>query len=341
MSTALTTLTNKLAARLDMGNGAGLIDTLKLTCFRQRGNDVVTDAQMEALLIVAEQYRLNPFTKELFAFSDKGAIVPVVSVDGWSRIINENPAFNGLEFRYSDEIVTMPRGKPCPAWCEVVIYRKDRDRPTVVREYLDEVYQAPRGQNAYDGPWQSHTKRFLRHKTLIQGARIAFGFAGIYDEDEARRIMDGSMVIDAATGEIVGSRQQPASTPAPAPAAQALPAWTDDDLKKREPKIAEFYGKGKTAAEIIAFYSTKATLSDAHRARIRALGEKAAATDATPKATTATPAASYEDVKAAIEGAESADDLAVARALIPSVADSEARAHLEELASTHEDTLAF
>jgi len=60
----------------------------------------------------------------------------------------------------------------------------------VVREYLDEVYQPPRGKDGgYDGPWQSHTKRMLRHKTVIQGARLAFGFAGIYDEDEAHRIV--------------------------------------------------------------------------------------------------------------------------------------------------------
>jgi len=82
MTTALATLTGKLAKRLDLGDGSSLTATLKATAFRQRGNDTVTDAQMEALLIVAEQYRLNPFTKELFAFADKGAIVPVVSVAG-------------------------------------------------------------------------------------------------------------------------------------------------------------------------------------------------------------------------------------------------------------------
>lgn len=174
---------------------AKLMDTLKATAFRQRGDTVVTNEQMAALLIVADQYKLNPFTKEIFAFNDKGAVVPVVSVDGWSRIINEHPAFNGMEFNYSDQTITMPGGKPCPEWCEVVIYRKDRDRPTIVREYLDEVYQAPRGKDGgYAGPWQSHTKRFLRHKTLIQGARLAFGFAGIYDEDEANRIVDAQVV---------------------------------------------------------------------------------------------------------------------------------------------------
>ena len=45
-------------------------------------------------------------------------------------------------------------------------------------------------RKGYPGPWQTHTKRMLRHKTLIQGFRLAFGFAGIYDEDEAGRIID-------------------------------------------------------------------------------------------------------------------------------------------------------
>lgn len=189
-----TSLVTKFADKYHI-EPARLLETLKATAFRQRKQDVqITNEQMAALLIVADQYKLNPFTKEIFAFEDKGAIVPVVSVDGWSRIINEHPAFNGMEFNYAPDFVTMPAGKSCPEWCEVVIYRKDRDRPTIVREYLDEVYQAPRGQNAYAGPWQSHTKRFLRHKTLIQGARIAFGFAGIYDEDEAARIVDAQVV---------------------------------------------------------------------------------------------------------------------------------------------------
>lgn len=167
-----------------------MLATLKATAFRQRENGVtITNEQMMALLVVAEQYKLNPFTKEIFAFEDKGSIIPVVSVDGWSRIINEHPALNGIEFRYAEALTTPTHGKQCPEWCEVIIYRKDREHPTVVREYLDETYQGPRGASGRPGPWQSHTKRMLRHKTVIQGARLAFGFAGIYDEDEAHRIV--------------------------------------------------------------------------------------------------------------------------------------------------------
>src|SRR3546814_5551851 len=90
---ALATLTTKLAQRLDMGdNGSGLTETLKATAFKGQ----VSDAQMTALLIVANQYALNPWTKEIYAFPDKNnGIVPAVGVEGWARIINSHQQFDG------------------------------------------------------------------------------------------------------------------------------------------------------------------------------------------------------------------------------------------------------
>lgn len=43
-----------------------LLQTLKATAFRQTGNNAITNEQMYALLIVADQYDLNPFTKEIY-----------------------------------------------------------------------------------------------------------------------------------------------------------------------------------------------------------------------------------------------------------------------------------
>lgn len=170
-----------------------LLPILKATAFKQRQGEV-SNEQMAALLVVADQYGLNPFTREIFAFPDKqNGIVPVVGVDGWSRIINDHPQSDGFEFRQSEEWAEPVDGQKCPIWMEVVIYRKDRAHPIVVREYLDEVYRKPfsrDGGGKIMGPWQTHTKRFLRHKTLIQGARLAYGFGGIYDEDEAERIIE-------------------------------------------------------------------------------------------------------------------------------------------------------
>ncbi|SRV77635.1 recombination protein Bet [Shigella sonnei] len=108
------------------------------------------------MLIVANQYGLNPWTKEIYAFPDKqNGIVPVVGVDGWSRIINENQQFDGMDFEQDNES------------CTCRIYRKDRNHPIC-------------------------PKRMLRHKAMIQCARLAFGFAGIYDKDEAERIVENT-----------------------------------------------------------------------------------------------------------------------------------------------------
>lgn len=193
-------LIQKIADRYSV-EGNKLMHTLKMTAFQTQNE--ISNEQMMALLIVADQYHLNPFTKEIYAFPDKqNGIVPVVGVDGWSRIINENKNFDGMEFDYAEKQVTPTGGKECPEWIECVMYRKDRDKPIKVREYLDEVYRAPfkpRDKDyTIDGPWQSHTKRMLRHKVMIQCARIAFGFTGIYDQDEAERIIEGQYTVDDA-----------------------------------------------------------------------------------------------------------------------------------------------
>lgn len=169
MSNALVSLTQKLAATLNMGDGAGLIETLKATAFKGQ----VSDAQMTALMVVANQYALNPWTKEIYAFPDKNnGIVPVVGVDGWSRIINSHPQFDGIEFEQDEQS------------CTCIIFRKDRNRPIKVTEWMAECKRGT-------GPWQTHPKRMLRHKAMIQCARLAFGYGGIYDQDEAERIVEG------------------------------------------------------------------------------------------------------------------------------------------------------
>ncbi len=169
---ALALVTNKLAARFDLGhNGAELIETLKATAFKGQ----VTDAQMTALMVVANQYGLNPWTKEIYAFPDRqNGIVPVVGVDGWARIINDHPQFDGMEFDQDGES------------CTCAIYRKDRSRPTRVTEFLAECKRDT-------APWKSHPRRMMRHKAMIQAARLAFGYGGIYDQDEAERIVERNM----------------------------------------------------------------------------------------------------------------------------------------------------
>lgn len=271
MSTALVALTNKLASRLGVeGDSGELIDVLKATAFKSRERDgaPVTDAQLTALMVVANQYGLNPWTKEIYAFPDKqNGIVPIVGVDGWSRIINEHAQFDGIEFRQS-EVMVRPSGARCdaPEWIECVIYRKDRTRPTVVREYLDEAYRPPFKKNDYqvDGPWQTHPKRFLRHKSMIQCSRVAFGYVGISDPDEGDRIFEKDM----GAAEVVETRTASRTEPT------ALPAYTDSDLQKNLTTWRTTIEAGRaTPDRIIAMISSKYALTEAQKQEICKLAE--------------------------------------------------------------------
>ncbi len=77
--------TSALAKQFNIGGDpAELLNTLKNTVFKAK-DTVISNEQFSALLIVANQYKLNPFTKEIYAFPDKqNGIVPVVGVDGWA-----------------------------------------------------------------------------------------------------------------------------------------------------------------------------------------------------------------------------------------------------------------
>lgn len=227
----ITTQINALAARFDLPQSEELYQVLKATAFK--GD--VTDAQMSALLIVANQYGLNPWTKEIYAFPDKNnGIVPVVGVDGWARIINSNPAFDGMDFDQTDDS------------CACTIYRKDRSHPTKITEWMIEC------RRPGVKPWESHPYRMLRHKAMIQCARIAFGFGGIYDADEAERIIENTAppmkTINPETGEIT---------------AKTLPVYSDENFSKNLPAWRGLIETGKkTAEQIIAMVSSKAILTE-------------------------------------------------------------------------------
>lgn len=194
-----------------------MVDTLKATAFKS--TTPVSNEQLMALLVVADQYGLNPFTKEIYAYPDKGGIVPVLGVDGWIRIINERRELESIEFEYAPDDSDDP-------WIACTIRRSDRTAPITVREYLSECRRDT-------GPWKSHPRRMLRHKVLIQCARLAFGFAGIHDPDEAERIANAIDVTDYS------ERGKPATrAPEPTVAAIAAPDYSEVPLDELRAALA-------------------------------------------------------------------------------------------------------
>ena len=131
-----------------------------------------TKEQVHAFLIVADQYSLNPWTKEIYAFPAKGGgVVPIVGVDGWFKLVNSHPDCDGFQ-------LTVDRGrdgKPISATCR--LHRKSWNHPVEVTEYVSECKRNT-------GPWKDHPTRMIRHRAFGQAARLAFGFSGIYQPDE-------------------------------------------------------------------------------------------------------------------------------------------------------------
>jgi phage recombination protein Bet len=184
--------------------------------------------QFSAFLIVANQYNLNPITKEIYAFPTRaGGIQPIVSIDGWMNLINSHPKMNGMEF----VDVKNGDGKLSAITCR--IYRKDRDKPTEVTEYMAECVVAS------SEPWKKWPARMLRHKAAIQCARYAFGFSGIVEEDEFHR---------AESIKDITPPPAPKTAP-PVQIEQKEPDAATDGAALRQYGVPEAYEDGEAAYE--------------------------------------------------------------------------------------------
>jgi phage recombination protein Bet len=169
-----------MAARLGV-EPENMLRILKNTCIKPtRSGKEATNEEVQAFLIVANRYDLNPLTREIYAFENNGAIIPIVSIDGWATLVNRNENFDGCDF----ETEHGPDGTVVSITCR--IYDKRRNRPVSVTEYLAECQRPSQ-------PWRTMPHRMLRHKAYMQAARLAFGLSGIYDEDEGLQIARSEM----------------------------------------------------------------------------------------------------------------------------------------------------
>lgn len=199
MATALSTQVKQLATTLAVGgNEQELIATLKSTAFR---NQQISDSQMTALLIVANEHKLNPWTNEIYAFPQNGGIQPIIGIDGWLKLANNNSQFDGLEYDYkfSDS------GELLAITCRV--YRKDRSRAMEATELMSENRRGTQ-------PWKQYPSRMLKHRATAQAIRSAFGFSGIMLEDEAQAMIEVKTntpeVDEAVKAELIKSAEEQA-----------------------------------------------------------------------------------------------------------------------------------
>lgn len=109
-------------------------------------------------------HRLDPKADEIDLVQyEAGQWQALITVNGWAKLINAQPAFCGIEFAESKE-----QDGSIPRWMSCTIYRTDRVKPITVKEYLIEL-------KTEHPCWQVMPRRMLRHRAMQQCARLAFG----------------------------------------------------------------------------------------------------------------------------------------------------------------------
>lgn len=187
-----------------------LLKCLTTQVFKQADGRQPSNEELMVLLLVCENFGLNPFNREIFAFRGKGGeIVPVVSLDGWAKIVRSQKDFNGVTFAFSNNTVKVPGcAQELPEFVECAMRLKGVDEPIVIQEFMVECF------NDKSPVWKKWPRRMLRTRAFIQCARLAFSLTGLYDEGEDFAEDFSGMV---ATGSVPPQAQQPAIAQTSAP----------------------------------------------------------------------------------------------------------------------------
>jgi hypothetical protein len=238
------TAMESLAARLDVSPGS-LQETLTQTVFKG-----CTKAEFVALVIVSNTYNLNPLLREIYAFPKKGGgIQAIVGYDGWIKIANNHPQYDGFE---SDHIEDREGNLKA---IEGILYRKDRSHPTKKLVYLKEFKRNT-------DPWNNAPHHMLDVRCFCQTVRLALGIPlgveGIDDINVAGEVAKsdamilpsavdfaaevqqsaGRDTIDAETGEVMERDPRTGMTEVDEETARQLDA-NDGTLSPDNPTAAE------------------------------------------------------------------------------------------------------
>jgi hypothetical protein len=194
---------------------------------------------------------LDPWAKEIFMIRSRGKVTTYVGIDGYSKIVNREPMYDGCEFTYDQD----PDGSITAVTC--TMWRKDRTHPMAVTEFYSECVP-PSPSEA----WKRSPGRMLRHRAFVQAARLCFGISGALDEGTDIGTPMSAEPVDltpAASAEPPRPRRQP-----PSPSRAAFPTGSDKapPAEPIEPEatfdldgLIDAMEAAKDAAELKAIYN--------------------------------------------------------------------------------------
>ncbi|NQZ49669.1 MAG: recombinase RecT [Moritella sp.] len=167
-------------------------DEIKRVLFRNYNHDhcphgvEATESDVNRVVALCEAYGLNPYERHLYIeHNDHGMLEPILRIDGWYKIANAHPDYDGFEFfesevettidlsSYSESMNLPPRmegeKRSVHTYVGCKIYRKSVKHSPIVKTYFEEVF------NSQSSTWLTHPKRRLQQKAFAEAVRIVLG----------------------------------------------------------------------------------------------------------------------------------------------------------------------
>lgn len=185
----------------------------------------LTDPEFYLFAEMCKATGLNPATKEIWAIKAGGRLQLMTGINGFLKIANSHPAFDGMEVNHEWDGKTLVS-------CTVKVHRKDRKYPAIATAYMAE----------YGKPtpiWRQMPSVMLAKCAKSLAIREAFiqELGGLYTAEEMPSEY-GANKVDTNTGEIISPKAYKAAITEAAKTAKAeseadnIPeVWTEPEVQ--------------------------------------------------------------------------------------------------------------
>jgi phage recombination protein Bet len=140
-----------------------MVETLKQTVCKG-----ATDAQFRMFSEVCKATGLNPFLKEIWYVPNVGVMA---ARDGYLRVANSHPQFDGMETRVERDEKNIPIKAICSVW------RKDRGHPITCEAFYSEYKKN-------SSVWQTYPSAMISKVAEVLALKRSFAINGVVTEEE-------------------------------------------------------------------------------------------------------------------------------------------------------------
>lgn len=154
-----------------------------------------TNEELKMLLYLSKEYNLDPLKKEIYLIKYSGKSTIITSRDGYLKIANANPDFDGLEsdvvylgdtlikrddgsihITYGQDHLQFDKTKLTGAYCSV--FRKDRSKAITVFVSLKDYYK--KGTPI----WEQYINAMILKVAEAMALKRAFSISGLVTREE-------------------------------------------------------------------------------------------------------------------------------------------------------------